>query len=218
MALLLTRRQESYTNLMQIGGVILCGGESKRMGTPKPWLPFGGQTLLARVIQILSGVVEPIVVVGAAGQRLPSLPDDIVLVHDRAPGRGPLEGITVGLLALAGRADAAFLCGCDAALLSPAVVRYLIDLLGDHDAVVPVVGGFRQTLISVCRVRVLPAVETMLKAGERKTHRLFDHVKTRLIEEDELRTVDPELSSVRAMNTKQEYLEALAAAGYRSTT
>jgi molybdopterin-guanine dinucleotide biosynthesis protein A len=213
MALLLTQRQGSYTNVMQLGGVILCGGESKRMGTPKPWLPFGGQTLLARVVQTLQAVVEPVVIVATAGQKLPPVPEPVIVTLDRAAGRGPLEGIAVGLTALAARADAAFLCGCDAALLSPAVVRHLCELLGEHDAVVPVVSGYRQTLTSVCRTSVLPVAEAMLEAGERKAQHLFDRVTTRFIEEDELRTVDSELMSVRAMNTPADYRAALAAAG-----
>jgi molybdopterin-guanine dinucleotide biosynthesis protein A len=198
---------------MQVGGVILCGGESKRMGTPKPWLPFGGQTLLARVVGTLSEVVEPVVVVAAEGQNLPPLSKKIIVAHDRVAGRGPLEGIAVGLAALAVRVDAAFLCSCDAALLSSEVVRQLCEFLGDYDAVLPIVGGYRQSLISVCRTSALPTIEELLQAGERKTHRLFDRVRTRFVEQDEFRGFDPQLLSVRAMNSKEEYRAALAAAG-----
>lgn len=198
---------------MQLGGVILCGGESKRMGMPKPWLPFGGQTMLEHVVQTVRAAVEPVVVVAATDQTLPPLPDAVFLAYDRAPERGPLEGIAVGLSGLTHYANAAFLCSCDAALLSPTVVRRLCDLLDDYDAVVPVVGGYRQTLTSVCRTSALPQLEAMLQAGERKTHRLFDRVKTRFVDEAEFRLIDPELLSVRTMNTSGEYLAALEAAG-----
>ena len=50
---------------MKVGGVILCGGRSSRMGRPKALLPFGEETLLTRMVRILSGVVDPIVVVAA---------------------------------------------------------------------------------------------------------------------------------------------------------
>jgi molybdopterin-guanine dinucleotide biosynthesis protein A len=182
------------------------------MGTPKPWLPFGGQTLLARVVQTLGEVVAPTVVVGAVGQELPPIPHQIVIAHDRTTGHGPLEGIAVGLAVLAGKADAAFLCSCDAALLSPAVVSGLCDLLGDYDAVVPIVGAYRQTLTSVCRTNALLIVEAMLAAGKLKAHRLFDRLRTRFLEEAEFRKIDPGLTSVRPMNTWEEYLAALDAA------
>lgn len=198
---------------MQLGGVILCGGQSKRMGTPKPWLPFGEQPLLARVAQILSPVVEPIAVVAAVGQDLPPLAAGIAVSRDRVPDRGPLEGIAVGLAALAEHAEAAFLCSCDAALLTPAVVRRLCEMMADYDAVVPIVGGRRQTLTSVCRTSALSTIESMLAAGEQKTHLLFDRLRTRFVEEAEFRAIDPELMSVRAVNTREEYLAALEAAG-----
>ena len=199
---------------MRFGGAIVCGGNSKRMGTPKPWLAFGQQSLLARVAQTLGEAVQPIVVVAAVDQEIPPLAEEIFIARDRAPDRGPLEGIAVALAALGDRADAAFLCSCDAALLSPVVVRGLCELLGDYDAVTPIVGGYRQSLISVCRMSALPIIEAMLKSGERKVHRLFDRVKSRFVEEDQFRTIDPDLMSVRAMNTKEEYLAALAAAGF----
>jgi molybdopterin-guanine dinucleotide biosynthesis protein A len=199
---------------MRFGGVILCGGQSKRMGTPKPWLSFGGQSLLARVAQTLSGSVQPIVVVAAVDQDLPPLAGEVLIARDRAADRGPLEGIAVALAALDDRADAAFLCSCDAALLSPVIVRGLCGLLGDYDAVAPIVGGYRQSLISVCRTSALPEIEAMLEGGERKVYPLFDRVRSRFVEEDEFRTIDPDLKSVRAMNTREEYLAALAAAGF----
>ena len=38
---------------MQVGGVVLCGGESKRMGRSKALLPFGRETMLQRVASVL---------------------------------------------------------------------------------------------------------------------------------------------------------------------
>ena len=53
---------------LSIGGIVLCGGESRRMGRPKAWLPFGDELMLQRVVRILGEVVNPIVVVAAPGQ------------------------------------------------------------------------------------------------------------------------------------------------------
>ena len=57
-----------------IAGIVLCGGQSKRMGKPKAWLPFGGELMLPRVVRILRTVVAPVVVVAAPDQDLPPLP------------------------------------------------------------------------------------------------------------------------------------------------
>src|SRR6185312_15898389 len=97
---------------MSLGGIILCGGQSRRMGRPKAWLPFGGEVMLPRVVRLLGEVVAPVAVVAAPGQDLPPLPAGVDVVRDEEEGRGPLQGLAAGLAALAGRADAAYLSSC----------------------------------------------------------------------------------------------------------
>src|SRR5687768_464546 len=103
--------------MLKVSGIVLCGGQSKRMGQPKAWLPFGSETMLQRVVRILQTVVNPIAVVAAPGQDLPSLPPEIIVTRDEEKGRGPLEGLAAGLTALTGRADAAYLSSCDVPFL-----------------------------------------------------------------------------------------------------
>src|SRR5690349_5853745 len=116
---------------MRVGGIVLCGGQSSRMGQPKAWLPFGKELMLPRIVRILSEVVAPIVVVAAAGQSVPSVSPEITLVRDSEPGRGPLRGLVDGLEALRGRAEAAYVSSCDVPLLQPAFVHRLVELLND---------------------------------------------------------------------------------------
>src|SRR5512135_208623 len=95
-------------------GVVLAGGRSSRMGTPKAALEWHGSTLLRRTVGILARATGgPIVVVRAAGQPLPALPPDVHVVDDPRPDQGPLQGIAAGLAALAGRADVAFVSATD---------------------------------------------------------------------------------------------------------
>ncbi len=67
---------------MNAGGIVLCGGRSTRMGSPKALLPFGSETMLQRVVRLLGSVVSPIVVVAAPDQQLPPLPQGIVITRD----------------------------------------------------------------------------------------------------------------------------------------
>src|SRR5436190_24348451 len=105
---------------MNVGGIILCGGQSKRMGRPKAWLPFAGELMLPRVVRLVSEVVSPVVVVAAPGQELPPLPPGTILAHDTEDDRGPLQGLVAGLAALPDGTDAAYVSSCDAPLLRPA--------------------------------------------------------------------------------------------------
>src|SRR5437763_186942 len=86
--------------IVRAGGIILCGGQSSRMGRPKEWLPFGDELMLPRMVRLMSEAVSPIVVVAAVGQQLPPLPTDVIETQDRQPDRGPLQGLAAGLTAL----------------------------------------------------------------------------------------------------------------------
>ena len=112
---------------MRTGGIVLCGGESSRMGRPKAWLPFGAEFMLQRVVRVLREVVEPVVVVAAPNQDVPPLPPGVMIARDEVGGNGPLGGLAAGLAALAGRCDAVYLSSCDVPLLRAAFVRRVIE-------------------------------------------------------------------------------------------
>src|SRR5262249_30836837 len=77
---------------VNVGGIIVCGGRSSRMGRPKAWLPFGEELMLPRVARLLGETAAPLVVVAAPGQDVPPLPSEIAVVRDEEEGRGPLQG------------------------------------------------------------------------------------------------------------------------------
>jgi molybdopterin-guanine dinucleotide biosynthesis protein A len=195
--------------MLHTAGVVLCGGQSSRMGRPKAWLPFAGELMLPRVVRLLSEAVSPIVVVAAPGQDLPPLPSDVLVARDPAESRGPLQGLAAGLAALHGQADAAYLSSCDVPFLRPAFVRRMIALLTDHAACVPDVGGYRHPLAAVYRLDVAAVAERLLAANRLRPAFLFDAVRTRVVTADELTDVDATLQSLRNLNTPAEYEAAL---------
>lgn len=190
---------------MKVGGIILCGGRSSRMGRPKAWLPFGDETMLQRVVRIVREVVEPAIVVAAPDQDVPLLPAEVEIVQDVEEGRGPLQGLLAGLLALEGRVDAAYLSSCDVPLLQPAFVRRMIELLGDHAIAVPVVDGYSHPMAAVYRLSVRPNVEQLLAADRRRPAFLFDELPTTRVLPDQLAAADPTLLSLKNLNTPEEY-------------
>ena len=213
---------------MRTAGIVLCGGRSSRMGMPKAWLPFGGELMLPRVVRVLSAAVDPVVVVAAPGQDVPPLPEGVVIVRDDVEGRGPLGGLAAGLAALEGAADAVYLSSCDVPLLTPAfVARVVSHLSGGRKppvpgntqaayaprsevlAAVPFIGDRLHPLAAAYRVEVLPVVREMLAANRLRLMDLFDLVPTRVIEAPELADADPDLLSLRNVNTPEEYEAAL---------
>ncbi len=195
--------------MISAGGIVLCGGQSKRMGTSKAWLPFGGETMLQRVVRILSGVVDPIAVVAAPEQVVPPLPDQVLIVRDEEKGRGPLQGVAAGLAALQGRCEVAYLSSCDVPFLQAAFVRRMIQLLGDHDICVPRVGDMHHPLAAVYRLHVLQDVQRLLAANRLRPIFLFDDMSTRIVLASEVEDVDPTQQSLRNLNTAEDYEAAL---------
>ena len=62
-------------------GIVLAGGRSSRMGTPKAALEWHGSTLLHRTVSIVARATGgPVVVVRAPGQDLPDLPCGTLVV------------------------------------------------------------------------------------------------------------------------------------------
>ncbi|MBN2477454.1 MAG: molybdenum cofactor guanylyltransferase [Pirellulales bacterium] len=198
----------------EAAGIVLCGGQSRRMGRAKASLPFGPETMLARVVRLLGEATEPIVVVAAPGQALPPLPSPVRIAHDRRADRGPLEGLAAGLHAVGDLAAAAFVTGCDVPLLVPALVRRLIELSAGYDVAVPHVEGFDQPLSAVYRTTVLARAETLLAAGRLRPAFLFEQCRVRRVTVEELTAVDPELQSLANVNSPGDYAAALQRAGF----
>jgi len=203
------------TSNISVGGVVLAGGRSSRMGLPKATLPFGPELMLQRVVRLLSSVVSPIVVVAAPTQKLPPLPSDILIAHDVREARGPLEGLSAGLAAIAPHADAAYATSCDVPLLQPAFVQAMIDRMGDADIAVPVEEEFAHPLAAVYRASVLPHIQELLAADRLRPAFLFNRVTTRRIPVDELRSFDPQLTTLSNLNRPEDYLAALHEAGLK---
>ncbi|MEO8257771.1 MAG: molybdenum cofactor guanylyltransferase [Acidobacteriota bacterium] len=198
---------------MSAGGIILCGGKSTRMGSPKAWLPFGPETMLQRVVRLLGTVVSPLVAVAAPEQALPGLPAEVIVTRDEREGRGPLEGLRAGLKALPAASDIAYVTSCDVPLLVPAFVRQMIALLTDHDIAVMEIDGFPHPLSAVYRRGLLPQVEDLLAHDRLRPVFLFDAVRTRRVQPAEMIAADPGLQTLRNLNTREDYLEALTIAG-----
>jgi molybdopterin-guanine dinucleotide biosynthesis protein A len=194
-------------------GIILAGGRSSRMGTPKAALEWHGSTLLRRVCGIVGRAADgPVVVVRAPGQELPALPDAVEVVDDAREGRGPLQGLAAGLAAVQDRATVAYVSSTDVPLLHPRfVARVLAALEDDVDVVLPHVGGFPQPLAAAYRTALLDTVERLIAEDRMRPAFLFEACRVRrldataLLADPALAALDPELESVLNLNERGDY-------------
>lgn len=188
------------------------------MGAPKAALEWHGSTLLRRTCGVLARAVDgPVLVVRAPGQELPPLPSWAEVHDDPEEGLGPMQGIGVGLGALAGRADMAFVCSTDLPFLHVAFVRRLLRAAEERaatdpvDVVLPVAHGHPQPTAAVYRTELAERVSAMVAEGRLRPAFLFGEVPTlrlddaALLADPELAGGDPSLASVTNVNEPGDY-------------
>jgi len=175
------------------------------MGRPKALLDWRGTPLVAHVAGAVAEAAAPVVVVAASGQELPPLPAGVETAHDAEPARGPLEGLAAGMRVLAGRADAAFVCGADMPFLTPAAIGQLTLALtaGWHAVAVTDNDGRDLPLGAVYRLSLLGLVEALLASGEHRLGLVAERAETRRIAADEAL-----LAALRSVNTPEELTAA----------
>ncbi|SRR6266571_131709 len=206
--------------MAEFAGIVLAGGRSSRMGTPKAALEWHGSTLLRRTAGVLARVVDgPVIVVRAPGQALPALPAQVEVAEDPREGLGPLQGLAAGLAAAAGRAGAAFACSTDLPFLHPAFVRRVLrGLGGGADVALPVAHGHPQPLAAAYRTALAPAAARLVAAGRLRPAFLFECCTVvrldagALLADPVLAALDPDLDSVVNVNEPADYAAARARA------
>lgn len=197
-------------NQAELGGLILAGGHSRRMGQDKAHLPLGSETMLTRVVRRVAQVCRPVVIVTAASQTLPA-GLDAEHVHDQFADRGPLEGLRQGLAALSHRCSRAFVASCDVPLIRPDVICLLSDQLGTHDVCLPRVAGREHPLTAVYRTDLHEVLDRRIAAGQLRLLDLLKELDVHWPTEESLRAVDPGLDSLRNINTPEDYRQVAAA-------
>ena len=114
-----------------LAAVILSGGSSSRMGSPKALLPYQGRPFLEHLLEVTSipeiGVRR--VVLGAHAEPISKVvnlkADEIVINHEWE--KGQLSSIQAALRSLPPGTDGMLLCLIDHPLISSALVHDLIE-------------------------------------------------------------------------------------------
>jgi molybdopterin-guanine dinucleotide biosynthesis protein A len=120
--------------------------------------------------------------------------------------------LRAGLKALPPEVESAYVTSCDVPLLVPGFVAQMLDLTDGFDIAVMEIDGFAHPLSAVYCRTTLPYVEDLLARDRLRPAFLFDAVRTRRVTAAEI-TSDPDLRTLRNLNTPEDYQRALADAG-----
>jgi molybdopterin-guanine dinucleotide biosynthesis protein A len=114
----------------RIYGLVLAGGQSKRMGHDKALIRVDGETQLSRSVRLLKSFLDRVFVSTRADQQHDSERNRFPQIFDRYDDIGPIAGI---LTALQKHDDVGWLVlACDLPNIDETTVRFLLDNKSGH--------------------------------------------------------------------------------------
>lgn len=163
-----------------ITGVILAGGQSRRMGYNKAQAHIEGSTMLVRMIDKIKEVT-PNLIVSSGSIAYPNVEWPQIL--DEYSNCGPIGGLYSALKA--SHTSFNLVLSCDMPLVSVFLLRYIVEtaLAGDSLITLPIdQEGQAQMMCAVYRKELLPILERQLDAGAYKMKNLLNLTSAHYIE------------------------------------
>ena len=187
-----------------ITGVILAGGESKRMGRDKSTLEFSGDRLIKKTVQLFKSLFPDVIVISKETDHLKDL--DCPVIEDMVPDRGAMIGILTAFKN--STKEAIFVAACDMPFLNKELISYIISEGSGFDVALPVVAGKRHPLHGLYSRASSGPMSEALKKGKKSLNAFINSLapeKVRLIDEEEIKQIDAEALSLFNMNTVEEF-------------
>ena len=140
-----------------IAGLILAGGASRRMGTPKALLRIGSQTFVDRLVEAFSPVADPVIVVLGHDSELLrrgiKTRSPVLFALNAQPERGMLTSLQCGLRALPQTIEAVIFTPVDYPNCKGTTIAAIANTFrgGACDVVIPVCRGMKGHPVCISR-------------------------------------------------------------------
>ncbi len=195
--------------ISDVTGVILAGGKSSRYGTNKAFVEINGTRLIDRVASVMGTIFKKVILITNCPREYSYL--HLPAHEDLIQGLGPIGGIYTGLEKI--RDNEGFFIACDMPFASQDLIRYIVSVKDNFDAVVPKVDWKIEPLYALYRKSCLPVLIELITSGSYQIVESFHRLNVRFIHETEIRTYDPQLRSFFNVNRPDELPDKLNRAG-----
>lgn len=161
-------------------GVILAGGKSSRIGSPKESLMYKKKKLYEIILEIFNSLFDEMLIVTDNQRRFPEL-EEVKIVEDLVKNKGPLVGIYTGLKSIS--KSKAFFVACDMPLLQPDLIKKILTASQEDDCecVVPCTSKGIEPLHAVYSNKIIPRIEHLLKGKDLSVRKLLNNCKCKYI-------------------------------------
>ncbi len=184
-----------------ITGIILAGGSSKRYGQDKAFLKIGNTRLIDSILQEMQTVFKRVILITNEKIKYEYL--EIPMFEDLVKGFGPLGGIYTGLMSIPDQAG--FFVACDMPHINRQLVRYMVDIKGNHRAVVPAVADKIEPLHAIYFQSCLKPIKHLIDTNRYQVRLFFDSIPVRYVKEDEIRRFCCPSKAFLNINTPDEF-------------
>jgi len=162
---------------LEITGVVLAGGESRRMGKNKALLEIEGRSLIERSLDVLNKVCREVLISSKDSEIYDGLGCPVIL--DRIKDKGPLGGLYSVLPAA--KYDYVFIAACDMPFLNEEVIRFLYREIENYDAVVPQALEVLHPLHAYYHKRIVELVEQNILKERLKIREILKLCRTKYV-------------------------------------
>lgn len=203
----ITRESKANLQKLEMTALILCGGQSKRMGRAKAFLPYAGSTFISHLVESMEKLFDEVLLIANEPETYLDLGPDVV--RDILPNRGPLCGILSGLLVA--KHDKVFVTACDMPLFNQDLIRnlekesegYDITCVAHEERLEPLIGIYSKNCVKDLEESLFTEQLSLtdLIAKHPNAHKFYCKYEDRLA---------PDLPPYFNVNTPSDYSKLLA--------
>lgn len=188
---------------MDVSGVVLAGGASRRLGVNKAYLTLQGRTFLELAVEKLRMLCAEVLVVG--NHLVPQAGLGARFLREAVDGPPhPVRGLRAALRHAS--CSTCLVLAVDLPLVRQELLRGLLSEREGGSLVLPEVNGFMEPLLGLYRRSLLPSLEAAGPGqGLQAWARSLLPGELKVIPEAKLRRWDPELVSFLNVNTWADY-------------
>jgi molybdopterin-guanine dinucleotide biosynthesis protein A len=189
---------------LEISSIILAGGRSLRLGHDKVLEKLGEKSLIEQVVSRVDSLSKDIIIVTAYERTFAPLATNpkIKTVTDILPGQGSLGGIYTGLATSSSLYNV--VVAADMPFLNVSLLQYMINVADGFDFILPRIDGLFEPLHAIYSRNCIEPMKKILEQGKKVIIELFNYVKVRYVETEEVDRFDPEHLSFFNINTPED--------------